>query len=174
MSSPSPFQVHLEPWADATSLNAQLEAGYRRLRDDPAIGRSHWFAGRYENLYVPVDRLPALGDLVTAAVARAARITARAPASLRCRYWFNAMGPGQHTGLHSHDEDDEILSGVYYVRAPGGSGDLVLRPAAGSPRRVPPREGRFVFFPPQIPHEVEINRSGRLRLSIGMNFGPEG
>ncbi|MBS1201621.1 MAG: putative 2OG-Fe(II) oxygenase, partial [Chromatiaceae bacterium] len=30
----------------------------------------------------------------------------------------------------------------------------------------------LLFFPPSLPHAVELNRSGRSRLSIGINFGP--
>jgi hypothetical protein len=38
--------------------------------------------------------------------------------------------------------------------------------------RQTPTAGTFLFFPPDLPHWVEANHSGRLRLSIGMNFGP--
>jgi hypothetical protein len=31
--------------------------------------------------------------------------------------------------------------------------------------------GQFVFFAPDVLHEVTENRSTRPRLSIGMNFG---
>lgn len=171
--SHSALRIHVEQWEDAASINAELEVGLRLLMDDPDIPRSHWFAGRHENIYVPEDRLPALGALVAAARVRAARIIGHPAAALRCRYWLNAMGPGEHTGLHSHDEDDEILSGVYYVRVPRGSGDLIVGRGEGS-RRIVPREGSFVFFPPGMPHEVEANRASQMRLSIGMNFGSGG
>lgn len=73
--------------------------------------------------------------------------------------------------LHSHDDNDELLSGVYYVAAPPGSGRLLIH--AGGPRlAVVPEPGLFVFFPPEIPHEVEVNESQGQRLSLAMNFGP--
>ena len=38
--------------------------------------------------------------------------------------------------------------------------------------RVAPAAGTLLFFPPDLPHAVETNRSGRSRLSIGINLGP--
>ena len=37
---------------------------------------------------------------------------------------------------------------------------------------VQPEPGMLVFFGPEVPHEVSVNRSGGHRLSVGMNFGP--
>jgi uncharacterized RmlC-like cupin family protein len=90
---------------------------------------------------------------------------------LRCGFWFTAMGPGQSTSEHTHEENDELLSAVYYVEAPEGSGDLVLYDGPLA-IHVAPEAGVLLFFPPALPHSVEANRSGRARLSIGINFGP--
>ena len=90
---------------------------------------------------------------------------------LRCGYWFNQMGPGHQTSLHTHDEDDELLSAVYYVTAPNNSGDLVMEASPVS-IRVRPSPGLMVLFPPTLAHAVETNQSGQDRLSVAFNFGP--
>lgn len=37
---------------------------------------------------------------------------------------------------------------------------------------IQPREGTFVFFMPDVLHEVTHNESNRVCLSIGFNIGP--
>ncbi len=91
--------------------------------------------------------------------------------TLRAGFWFNAMEAGQQTALHHHDENDELLSAVYYIRVPENSGDLILH---DDDRRVciQPQEGKLVMFAPHVLHEVTVNYSSELRLSVGMNIGP--
>jgi hypothetical protein len=81
------------------------------------------------------------------------------------------MEPGHVTLPHHHEEDDELVSGVYYVQVPTDSGDLVLGEGAAS-CRLAPRPGMLVFFPPTLVHEVTRNNSAGVRLSVAMNFGP--
>lgn len=81
------------------------------------------------------------------------------------------MSPGQGTQIHTHDDDDERLSAVYYVTAPPGSGDLILESQTGA-YTLSPRAGRLVCFPPDMPHAVSKNLSQQMRLSVGLNFGP--
>ena len=73
-------------------------------------------------------------------------------------------------GEGGHDEDDELVSGVYYVQVPRDTGELLLTHGDVS-TRVQPVAGQFVFFAPDVLHEVTENRSTETRLSIGMNFG---
>jgi hypothetical protein len=164
--------LHIRFLDDSAELNAALAAGVTRHAEDPEVRKSHFFNGRYENLYIDSRRIPALATVLTAA-ADLARDVLGLPAAtpLRCGGWFNRMGPGQVTLPHRHDDDDELLSAVYYVRVPEHSGELVLLEAPVH-TRVEPREGMFVFFPPSVLHEVTENRSGAERLSIGINIGP--
>lgn len=167
------MQCYVTELPDAAAVNARILAGFGELRDAPELERSHYFAGRYENIYVPEARLPALRPVLDAARRAAADYLGQPDLPLNVGFWLNEMGPGQVTLPHRHDEDDELVSGVYYVRVPDNGGDLVLTRGAVT-TRVTPAEGRFVFFPPDVLHEVEANRSDETRLSIGMNFGVRG
>ena len=157
--------------SEAQALNRQILAGFLALGPEDFDRRSHLIAGRYENLYVDRARIPGLEPVLSQALACAGRILGRSPDGLRCGFWLNAAGPGQSTSEHTHDENDELLSAVYYVEVPTGAGDLVLYDGPLT-IRVPPEAGILLFFPPDLPHAVETNRSGRFRLSIGINFGP--
>lgn len=156
---------------DAPRLNRQVLAAFTALGPDEFHRRSHLIGGRYENIYLEQSRIPALGPILAHARSCAGYVLGRPAESLRCGFWFNVMGPGQSTSEHTHDELDELLSGVYYVEAPEGSGDLVLYNGPLT-IRISPQPGNLVLFPPDLPHAVEPNRSGRARLSIGINFGP--
>ena len=164
------MQCYVAMLPDAGRINQAVLDAYASLRDDPALERSHFFAGRYENIYVPEARMPALHPVLAAARKGAADYLQQPALALSVGFWFNEMEPGQVTLPHRHDEDDELVSGVYYVHVPRDSGDLLLTHGNVS-TRVQPVAGQFVFFAPDVLHEVTENRSTETRLSIGMNFG---
>ena len=85
-------------------------------------------------------------------------------------FWFNLMQPGQITDWHTHDDLDELVSAVVYLKVPQNSGDLILKSPAQT-IRLQPVSGHYVFFDPATPHAVTENLSTEHRLSIGMNFG---
>jgi hypothetical protein len=163
-------QIHQATLPEAERINAQILSGFADLTPEDYRHRSHLIAGRFENLYLERTRLPGIEQVLSHAEA-CARIVLGHPGPLRCGFWLNAMEAGHTTSEHTHEENDELLSGVYYVAVPPASGDLVLR---DGPLRVrlSPSPGTFLFFPPDLPHWVETNLSPGLRLSIGMNFGP--
>ncbi len=165
------LDVYIEQLQDTATLNAAILDQYRAACDGDAVRRSHWFGGRYENIYLEPAQVPALVPLLAAAVAGARRFLGPAAPALEARFWFNDMAPGQRTLPHDHDVADELVSGVYYVRVPEDSGELVLE--RGPARTVvTPAAGRLVYFRPDVSHEVTQNRSAERRLSIGMNFVP--
>lgn len=154
---------------DSSAVNAGLVAGLATLQGVSGLRRSHFFHGRFENLYVDRHCITEIETVLQAGMEYASRILGRR--DLRHGFWFNEMAPGQRTTLHSHDDDDELLSGVYYISAPPGSGHLLIH-ASGPPLAVVPEPGLFAFFSPGLPHEVEVNQSQGQRLSLAMNFGP--
>ncbi|HEB97899.1 MAG TPA: hypothetical protein ENJ05_00145 [Thiotrichales bacterium] len=165
---PEIFALELE---DADSLNRRLLADFDTHAGDPDICRSHYFGGRCENVYIPPSKVPAIRRVLDAAVAAAAAILGTAPESLRAGFWFNEMGPGHTTTLHTHDDDDELLSAAYYVRVPPASGDFIAHNGSGRVQ-IAPRPGQMLLFRPDMPHEVAVNQSGERRLSVGINVGP--
>jgi len=154
-------------------LNQDITKSFYQHIDNPDIKRSHLFNGRYENIYLNDSHIPELKALLAEACAQAEKILgAEIPGSgrLKAGCWFNHMPPGSITLAHSHDDDDELLSAVYYVSVPVHSGDLIIH-TDQTPMRITPKEGLFVFFRPEVIHEVTINNSEHNRLSIGINFG---
>ena len=164
-------RIHIGFLPEAEKLNFEILEGYRQLREKDLLRRSHFFGGRYENLYFERERIPAIGRVIAHAELHARYILQRPDAPIRCGFWVNEMGPGQVTTEHHHDDNDELLSGVYYVQVPQNSGELIIR--ENHIRTViTPLAGMFVFFAPTVLHAVGVNASQQIRLSMGMNFGP--
>lgn len=163
--------IHIAFLAEAAAINRQIMDGYQKLREQDFSRRSHYFGGRYENLYLERERIPAIGQVLEQAQIFASGLLQRPGHTLRSGFWLNDMGPGEATTEHDHDDNDELLSGVYYVQVPDNCGELVIN---DGPIRslVTPQAGMFVFFAPTVVHSVSANRSRERRLSIGINFGP--
>lgn len=155
------------------NTNKILMRGFLSHYEDSDVRRTHLFNKRYENIYLNERHIPELKTLINEAVSLAENILN--VKNLRAGYWFNYMPPGASTTLHTHDDDDELLSGVYYVKVPGNSGNLIIYDDAdkNNPQTVEitPQAGEFIFFKPNVRHEVSSNNSTEHRLSIGMNFG---
>lgn len=160
--------VHFAELAGAERVNRRLLAAFEREKDADHVRRTHQFRGRFENTYIDARFVPELAPVTALALRTATAILHTA--ALRHGFWFNEMLPGQRTTLHSHEELDEALSAVYYVSAPQRGGRLILH---DDPVQivVTPRAGLLVAFPPDLPHEVEVNESSATRLSVAFNFG---
>lgn len=163
--------IHIGHLPDAPDINRQIVDSYNTLGEEDMLRRSHFFGGRFENLYLEHQRIPALGQVLTQATTFAASLLRMPQQALKRGFWFNDMGPGAVTTKHDHDEDDELLSAVYYITVPENSGSLIIHDRH-SKTEVTPEAGMFVFFAPTVMHSVSVNQSGEKRLSIGMNFGP--
>lgn len=156
------------PHADA--LNRRLIRCYRLLLNTDQVRKTHFFGGRYENIYMGRDALPEILPLIDFWLECAAHVLRESASRLRCGFWFNEMQPGHRTLAHSHDQGYEKLSGVYYLQVPERSGELVLH----DDERIilTPAAGELVLFAASSVHEVSVNKSREMRLSIGINFGP--
>jgi hypothetical protein len=154
---------------EAEKFNASLLTAFELLRAQPDR-QSHFFHGRFENIYIDRKRIPEIKSLLKFASKEAGKILRVDNSKLQCGFWFNLMPPGHITTAHCHDEEDELLSGVYYVSVPEHSGNLILHT---QPEKtiIQPQAGMLAFFSPAMVHEVERNESTEERLSIGMNFG---
>lgn len=172
LSSPaeSLLTVYHARLADVEDYNHELADAFLELADDPETRHSHFFHGRYENIYPPRERLPAIESLI-ATVERTAREILKTEEPLRIGFWLNRMGPGQLTTLHTHEDLYEMLSAVYYLAVPPDSGRLIFRTGVAT-LSINPEPGMLLLFPPHLAHEVETHRGENLRLSVAFNIGP--
>jgi hypothetical protein len=159
------FKVHSNVMKN---LNEKLLSGFLKHYENIDIKRTHLFNDRYENIYLDESHIPEIRNLLNEACTHASYILKQKKLKAGC--WFNHMPPNSITLPHSHDDDDELLSAVYYVETPDNSGNLTIR-SSDSDTCIKPEAGMFVFFKPDVVHEVSENKSSRDRLSIGINFG---
>lgn len=100
--------------------------------------------------------------------------------------WININGKFHSNSVHIHD--DSFVSGVFYVRAKPGQGninfyksyyqDFIIAsqapigqytPISASAMTYPCQTGRLVMFPGSLPHGVESNTLDEERISISFN-----
>ena len=104
----------------------------------------------------------------------------------------NINPPGGYNRPHIHPNSH--FSGVYYIKAPQNSGEIVfndprsaahmvmpervkdIKPPSHLWRevRVNPLEGRMLMFPSWLWHCVEPNESNDIRISVSFNFIQKG
>ena len=101
--------------------------------------------------------------------------------------WANVNYPGGYNRPHLHP--NSLFSGVYWIKTPIKSGNLMLYdPRPGIHTIMPnrkkeklpsqlwkevhyePRAGTAVMFPAWLWHEVQPNRSQDTRISVSFNF----
>lgn len=153
------------------TLNASLYERFLALSGTDRTRQTHFYAGRFENIYMDAEDIPEIVVVLNVLRQRAGQLLGLPVDKLKVGFWFNAMEAGHRTSLHHHDENDELLSAAYYVRVPENSGNLVLHDA-GMQVSIQPHEGKLVMFAPGVLHEVTVHRGTGLRLSVGMNVGP--
>ncbi|MCK4864857.1 MAG: 2OG-Fe(II) oxygenase [Gammaproteobacteria bacterium] len=151
-------------------VNKKVLEKFESLTDDDFKEKTHLFNGRYENIYLEIKKIPGLEIIVNAALENSAKILNIKKEKLVSGFWLNSMAAGDVTTAHTHDDDDELLSCVYYIRVPENSGNLIIT-ADNEKTTIKPEEGMFVFFSPDTLHEVSKNKSTESRLSIAFNFG---
>jgi len=161
-------RIHIGFMPDAAEINQHILDAYRQLCEQDFLRRSHFFGGRYENLYLQRERISAIGQVLEQAESYASSLLGKTGPELRSGFWINDMGPDAVTTEHDYDE---LLSGVYYVQVPQDSGELVIVDKHCR-TLLTPQAGMFVFFAPSVLHSVTVNRSRERRISLGMNFGP--
>ena len=157
-------------FSKANRLNQPVIDGYRFALESGEVKKSHLFEGRYENIYVEREAIPEMSELINFWKDSAAVVLGMNTDDLQCGFWFNDMRPGDITLPHTHNDDDELLSGVYYLQIPENSGELILYHDKQA-IRIRPAPGKLVLFSATDEHEVSKNLSDESRLSIGINFG---
>ena len=101
--------------------------------------------------------------------------------------WANINPPGGFNRPHLHP--NSLFSGVYWIKAPKKSGNLMLyEPRPGAQCTMPnrkegklpsqlwravhyePKAGNCIMFPSWLWHEVKPNNSNDIRISVSFNF----
>lgn len=139
-------------------------------KDAENLNKTHFFHDRYENIYLENSSNEDLNRLMTESLEICAQLLEVDIGELDIGYWFNLMAPGHVTTLHTHDNLNELISGVVYLTVPENSGDLLLN-SGDTEIILKPVTGNYIFFDPETPHRVTKNNSISHRLSIGMNIG---
>lgn len=155
------------------NLNTEIQTGFMNHKDASDTRSSHHFENRFENIYISQEIIPELDPVLDKVLHHAAGITGKNKAYLQLGYWFNYMQPGDRTLAHSHDENDELLSCVYYIAVPENSGFLYIGEGENQ-IIIEPQESLLVFFSAEEIHSVGVNKSDKHRLSIGINIGMAG
>mgnify|MGYP000609558236 CR=1 FL=1 len=92
-------------------------------------------------------------------------------------FWININPPGSSNviHLHSHDGVGYVGSGVVYLRAKPGMGDIVFLKSATTGgregyKKLSSETGKIYIFPSTMLHGVGKNRTDEDRISVSFNF----
>jgi len=191
------YEAPLIEGAAAESLLEGLEAACLDLAEHDTAGQSWSEAQGYAGYtsYASLDDLPlrhpSFGDLKRRLDHHAAAFARDLDFDMEHKprldsLWVNLLEPG---GVHtSHIHPHSILSGTVYIVVPEGSAALKLedprlpmmmaRPTltgqAAEDRRpfvyLTPEPGKVIMWESWLRHEVPVNRSDELRISISFNY----
>ena len=154
-------------------LHKTILADFYAQLDAAQTSKSHFFGGRYENIYIGEQHIRGLATILAQIKSAAASVLQMPVEQLKLGFWFNLMQAGDVTLSHSHDDADELLSGTYYLQVPSNSASLLIHhPHATT--TIAPNEGQFVFFHPAVEHEVTRHQTQTPRISLGFNLGKSG
>jgi len=138
---------------------------------------SHKIGGRWENSYLPIEKVPSVRDIVRPVRDLAVHVYGKKLLALfeppigldHPPFWFNLSESGDCTGVHNHARES-VVSGVYYLEVPIDSGDLFFRSDANEDFSLLPKAGSVVLFPSDLRHGVRINSSPGKRISLAFNL----
>ena len=138
---------------------------------------SHKIGGRWENSYLPIEKVPSVRDIVRPIRDLAVHVYGKKMLALfeppigldHPPFWFNLSDPGDCTGVHNHARES-VVSGVYYLEVPIDSGDLFFRVDGEEDFSFVPKAGSVVLFPSELRHGVRINSSSGKRISLAFNL----
>lgn len=143
-------------------------------------------AGKHSRTLVHEDPMfSSLFEYITHAANEAAESIGLKPNLRVMESWININDtPGAFNLQHIHGG---VISGVFYIQVPKGSGKLYLtNPApinlwegfnltterneyAGETREIEPLEGTIIMFPSYLPHSVGPNSQQVERISLAFN-----
>ena len=162
------------------------ESWVPRLLDEILANRdnmehSHKIMGRWENSYLPIDRVPTARKPMRYArdlgkdelKISSAILFEPLPFSKKTHppFWFNLGPPGAQTGVHDH-VSLSVLSAVTYLSCEENSGNLFFVSEGEEDLEIRPEVGKLLLFDPSMKHGVRENCSGSERVSFAFNLFP--
>ncbi len=182
---PTLIWVHELPEATWRPLNDRLAAALAELTGTlpPAKGFKVWQTDQTLHRYKAFAPLAAIISTAVRGVLDALAVEERTFEITGC--WANFGLPGAAHMPHHHANN--FLSGVYYLKAPGGADGIVfhdprpqreiIEPAYRATNQlnaltheVKVKTGSLVLFPGWITHSVNPNKGRELRISISFNI----
>ena len=187
-----PTVVQVTQIEDYEQLNADLEPEIETIRrTTPSSKPQSWACELYTTIGDPHSLLERPG---MTAFRRAAEAQVRAyartlnldierhpPRITEC--WFNVYQSTHSQEIHLHR--NSVISGIYYVQAPPGSGatlfyspqaDVMLEPPSSAPNNLnakvtgfPPIAGRMILFRSSVRHSVLPGTMDGERITIAFN-----
>ena len=164
-------KIHLIVCHECKPLHHTIVEQIYTLLEDPQTRKSHYFNGRYENIYISETRLPTISPILNTIREESARLLNGSIDELKIGFWFNLMQKDDVTLAHNHDDDDELISGTYYLQVPKDSGRLSIKIDAQTSKIIEPEEATLACFHPGLEHEVSQHLSPIPRISLGFNIG---
>jgi uncharacterized protein (TIGR02466 family) len=178
---------------NAKELNKQIKGGIEAIRkSQPNTLPLGWSCDLYTTIGSPTTLMQhkefdPLGKVITEEATKFADAldlqTDKHPLKFT-ECWLNVYSEGHAQEVHQHP--NAVISGIYYVKAPPGSGELLIHsPYTGTmldpPIRkanglnitvmpITPKEGMMVLFRSFVKHSVKPTRGKEERISIAFNL----
>jgi len=142
---------------------------------------THFINNRWENIYIDPQKIPSVLPLLSKIISEAIKEyhhrlkphqTLVIPHELlgyeKNEFWFNSALPGESTGVHNHN-GKAIVSGVYYLQVPEKSGNVIFIHETKEKLEITAEPGKLIFFPAELDHYVQENKSTKKRISLSFN-----
>lgn len=188
-----PTVLQVSRLADWENLNRKLlKAVYDIKGSTPNSLPATWVCNVYTTIASPIEMLARqeFHDLKTHIMAEANRFADTLALDRRrnplriTECWLNVYNAGDAQEVHNHQNN--VISGVYYVKAPKGSAPITFHsPTADTMLQPPivqvndantaaaafePHEGQMVLFRSFLKHSVKTSRINEDRISIAFNL----
>jgi uncharacterized protein (TIGR02466 family) len=188
-----PVAVQTSEIGDAAKLNKSIIGEITKIRGTvPNSLPEAWSCNLYTTISSGINLLdqPAFASLQQHILTEAAAFAevygldfaSYPPRITEC--WVNVYGQGDSQEAHNHA--NSVISGIYYVAAPEGCGELLfhapmsdtmLEPPTTGPNNVntplvalQPQAGEMVLFRSWLRHSVKPTRGKEERISIAFNL----
>ena len=188
--------MNAEPWFPSVIWNADVEGIDNQALTTFAINHKQIDKGRvisnyggYQSNDIKAGNSEVLDQLVKhidQAVNEIAESVGLMPVTLY-NVWININPPGAYN--HSHNHQDAVFSGVYYIDAVEGQGNINFMRNDGAEYHLhnslikqphhfnssqctyPAKTGALYIFPGWLKHSVDGNTTTKDRISISFNCG---